>query len=164
MCPTLKIHGTIMPEVTEDVYLGDILSNDGKNTKNIKQRISKGLGVVNQIFDILGNVNFGSHIFEIAMLLRESMLVNGILTNTKVWYNLNKNEVEEFESLDKLFFRKLLEVPLTTPGELGALPISVVIKARRIKYLRTILTRKSGMLYSFSLNGTIRAGGIGLNR
>ena len=156
MCPTLKIHGTIMPEVNEDVYLGDILSNDGKNTKNIKQRISKGLGVVNQIFDILGNVNFGSHIFEIAMLLRESMLVNGILTNTEVWYNLNKNEVEEFESLDKLFFRRLLEVPLTTPGEafyleLGALPISVVIKARRINYLRTILTRKSGMLYSFFL-------------
>ena len=36
LCPTLKVHGTIMPEVTEDTYLGDILSNDGKNTKNLK--------------------------------------------------------------------------------------------------------------------------------
>ena len=60
-----------MPELNEDVYLGDILSNDGKNTKNIKYRISKGLGVINQIFNILGNVNFGSHFFEIAMMLRE---------------------------------------------------------------------------------------------
>ena len=33
LCPTLTVHGTIMPEVTEDVYLGDIISNDGKNTK-----------------------------------------------------------------------------------------------------------------------------------
>ena len=41
-CPTLKAHGTIIPEVTEDIYLGDILSSDGKNTKTIKQRISKG--------------------------------------------------------------------------------------------------------------------------
>ena len=49
MCPTLKDHWNIMPEVNEDVYLGDILSNEGKNT--------------NQIFNILGNVNFGSHFF-----------------------------------------------------------------------------------------------------
>ena len=55
-----------MPEVNEDVYLGDILSNDSKNNKNIKDRISKGLGVINQIFNILRNVNFGSHFFEIA--------------------------------------------------------------------------------------------------
>ena len=70
MCPTLKGHGTIIPEVTEDVYLGDILSSDGKNTKNIKQRISKGVGVINQIFNLLGNINFGSHFFEIAMLYK----------------------------------------------------------------------------------------------
>ena len=114
MCPTLKVHGTIMPEFTDDVYLGDILSSDGKNTKNIKQRISKGLGVINQIFNILGNVNFGSHFFEIAMLLRESMF---ILTNTEILYNMQKNEVEDFENLDRLLFRRLLEVPLTTPGE-----------------------------------------------
>ena len=76
--------------------------------------------------------------------MRESMLINGVLTNTEVWYNMNKNEVEEFETLDKLFFRRLLEVPLTTPGEayyleLGFLPIGVIIKARRINYLQNIL-------------------------
>ena len=35
-CPTLKVHGTNMPEVSEVSYLGDILSSDGRNTKNIK--------------------------------------------------------------------------------------------------------------------------------
>ena len=83
------------------------------------------------------------------------MLVNGVLTNTEVWYNMNKNEVEEFETLDKLFFRRLLEVPLTTPGEayylqLGVLPIWVIIKARRINYLQNILkSNKKWMLFSF---------------
>ena len=144
-----------MPEVTEDVYLGDILSSDGINTKNINQRISKGLGVINQIFNILGNVNFGSHFFEIAMLLRESMFINGILTNTEIWYNMQKSEVEDFENLDRLLFIRLLEVALSTPGEsyyleLGVLPIGAIIKARRINYLQTILkSEKSGMLYSF---------------
>ena len=154
-CPTLKVHGSIMQEVTEDVYLGDIISCDGKNTKNVKQRISKGIGIVNQIFNLLGNVRFGAHQFEIAMLLRESMLINGTLTNSEIWYNFTKSEVEEFGYLDKLLFRRLLEVPHTTPGEayyleLGVLPVSVIIKARRINYLHTILSSENtGMLYSF---------------
>ena len=80
-CPTLKIHGTHMQEVTEDKYLGDVLSADGKNTKNISERISKGLGIISQIFNLLENISFGSHVFEIAALLRNSMLINGILTN-----------------------------------------------------------------------------------
>ena len=144
-----------MPEVTEDVYLGDILSCDGKNTKNVRSRISKGLGIINQIFKMLENITFGSHFFEIALLLRDSMLINGTLTNVEVWYNLTKSEVEEFESLDFLFFRRLMEVPHTTPSEayyleFGVLLVNVVIKARRINYLHSILKRdKRGMLYSF---------------
>ena len=37
-CPILKVHNTIMEEVTEDTYLGDIISSDGKNTKNIEKK------------------------------------------------------------------------------------------------------------------------------
>ena len=32
-CPNLKVHGEKMQGVTEITYLGDIISNDGKNTK-----------------------------------------------------------------------------------------------------------------------------------
>ena len=91
-----------MPEVSKETYLGDILSNDGKNNKNIDNRISKGIDNINNIFNLLENVVFGNHYFEIALLLRESMLVNGIMTNAEVWYNLNKSEIEKFESLDRL--------------------------------------------------------------
>ena len=117
MCPTLKVHGTVMPEVLQDTYLGDILSNDGKNTKNIKNRISKGVGCVNQIFNMLENIVFGPHYFEIAVLLRDSLLINGTMTNAEIWYNISKSEVDEFEALDRLFFRRLFEVPSTTPKE-----------------------------------------------
>ena len=61
----------------------------------------------------------------------------------------------KWKNLDKLLFRRLLEVPHTTPGEayyleLGVLPVSVIIKARRINYLHTILSSENtGMLYSF---------------
>ena len=61
-CPSLTVHGTKMPEVTEESYLGDILSADGKNTKNIKSRISKGIGIISQIIHILDEISFGPHI------------------------------------------------------------------------------------------------------
>ena len=83
-----------------------VLSSDGKNTANIKHRVSKGLGIVNQIITLLEAVSFGPQYFEIAILMRESMLVNGILTNSKTWYNLLKAEVKELEEVDKLFLRK----------------------------------------------------------
>ena len=149
------MHETVTPEVTEDVFLGDIISSNGKITQNIKSRISKGEGNSNQIFNMLENVSFGPHYFQMALLFRESMLINGIITNAEIWYNLNKSEIEEFESLDRLFFRRLLEVPITTPNEsyyleLGVLPVGTLIKAMRLNYLHTILKMdKKGMVYSF---------------
>ena len=97
-----------MPEVTVDTYLEDIISNDEKNTKNVKNRVSKGLGILNQIFNLLNNISFGNHLFEMAIPLRDSMLMHGMLTNVEIWYNLSKSEIEKFENIDKLFFRKLL--------------------------------------------------------
>ena len=38
-CPTLQVHGTKMPEVTNDTYLGDIISGDGTNKLNIESRV-----------------------------------------------------------------------------------------------------------------------------
>ena len=154
-CPVLKVHGTPMQEVKDDRYLGDILSCDGRNTKNIKDRISKGVGIMANIFNLLEVISFGQFHFEIAVLLRNSMLINGILTNAEVWYNFACSEIQEFEKLDHLFFSKLMGVPKTTPSEafyleLGVLPISAIIKGRRVNYLHSILCReKNSMLYTF---------------
>ena len=133
-----------MPVVSEVTYLGDILSSDGKNAKNIKDRISKGIGIISQIMNIIDEVSFGPYLFEIAMLLRESILINGITTNAEIWYNFSESDEQEFENLDKLFFKRLLRVPRSTPTEayfleMGAIPISITIKARRLNYLHSIL-------------------------
>ena len=102
--------------------------------------------------NILDNVNFGPHYFEIALLLRESMLINGTIKNAEIWYNFNQNEVREFQNLDKLFFRRILRVPKSTPTEAfylktGAIPIGLIIQSRRLNYLHRILkSDHSGML------------------
>ena len=38
-----------MKEKNEEKYLGDLLSNDGRNVKNIKARIDRGKGIVSKI-------------------------------------------------------------------------------------------------------------------
>ena len=59
LCPTLSVHNTIMSTVPEDVYLGDVVRADGKNSSNIQNRVSKGIGLISQIMNILETVSFG---------------------------------------------------------------------------------------------------------
>ena len=114
------------------------------DTENIKQRISKGNGIKAQIKTILERVSLGAHFFKIAFLLRESLLLNGILYNSETWYGLKKAEIEEMENLDKDFIRSLFEVPFTAPVsslflETGCVSINTIIKARRINFLHYML-------------------------
>ena len=51
-CPKLKIHNTEMEDVKEQLYLGDIITANGKNTSNINARVSKGVGIISNIFEI----------------------------------------------------------------------------------------------------------------
>ena len=79
-CPDLKVHGTKMGQVNEDLPRG----HSEQLLKNIRKRVGKGLGIISQIISILETVSFGMYYFEIAMTLREFMFVNGILTNSDI--------------------------------------------------------------------------------
>jgi hypothetical protein len=143
-CPDLKVHGTKMGQVNEDTYLGDIVSNNGSNLKNIRNRVGKGLGIISQIISILETVSFGMYYFEIAMTLRESMFVNGILTNSDIWYNLKETEIEELESLDRMLLQKIFGTKVSCPKEAlflesGVIPIGIIIKSRRLNYLHYLV-------------------------
>ena len=100
-----------MPQVA----CGDVISADGTNTANIKARISKGNGILSKIRNYLETVSFGKHYFKIALLLRESLLLNGTLTNCESWYGISESEILELENMDLTFFRTLFEVPHTVP-------------------------------------------------
>ena len=64
----------IMEEKADERYLGEIISTDGRNIKNIKARIAKGVGIVSKVMTILETIPFGRRYFEIGILLRDSML------------------------------------------------------------------------------------------
>ena len=145
--------GVKTDRLTEAVYLGDILREDGKNTSNIKSRVRKGLGIVSKIMNILETITFGSKYFVIAATLRQAELINGFLTNAEVWYGLSKAQTDELEEVDKLLLRRILNAPLSACVEslyleLGLIPINIIIKSRRILYLHYLLRlNKTEMLY-----------------
>jgi hypothetical protein len=51
------------------------------------------LGIISQIVNLLSYIGLGEFYIEIVILLRESLFINGILTNAEIWYNLTKDEV-----------------------------------------------------------------------
>ena len=153
VCPDLKVHGTKMGQVTHDTYLGDVISNDGSNARNIKSRVGKGLGIISQIMNILETVSFGKYFFEIALTLRESMFINGILTNSEIWYNLKQSEIEELEEVDRLLLRKIFNTQISCPKEAlflesGAIPIGIMIKSRRLNYLNYLVKENEDSMLS----------------
>ena len=137
--------------VTEERYLGDIISKDGRNTKNIKARVAKGNGTINQIMSILEDICFGKYFFEVAVILRNSLFINSLIFNSEAWYNVTKSDLDELEKADEELLRKILECPLSTPKEmlyleLACLPIRFIIMGRRIMFLQYILKESNDSL------------------
>ena len=134
----------IMEEKSEEKYLGDIISTDGRNLKNIKARIAKGKGIVNKIMTMLEGIPFGKHYFEVGVILRNSLLVSSMLFNSEAWYNITKAELDLFETIDLSLLRQLLNAPKGTPKEmifleLGCIPFREMIRERRLGFLHYIL-------------------------
>jgi hypothetical protein len=132
-----------------------LISNDGKNEKNIKARRDKGQSIVDQIMSILESTVFGPFQFEVALILRASLLLNGILTNSEAWYGLKTADLENLEQIDEQLLRRILEVGSGCPKEMlyletGSIPIRFIITYRRLMFLHYILTEDPDcLIYRF---------------
>jgi hypothetical protein len=66
------------------------------DTKNVQVRKNKGLGVITQITQItqiLNSVLFWKYFFEVAMVLRSSLLLSSLLLNSEAWVNLSDKDI-----------------------------------------------------------------------
>ena len=86
-----------------------------------------------------------------AAMFRQSMLLSSILCNSEVLYGLNSSHIDTLESVDKLFWKKVLQCPVTTPTEVimletDSMPIRHIIQSRRLMYYWEILQRDDSEL------------------
>ena len=125
-------------EVMQIVYLGDIISSDGQNKKKIQERTNKAIGNANKIVSTLNERPYGKHLFKAFKLMREGLLLGGMITNAESWINVTKQNLDDLEKPDTILQRKVLSVS-SNPSkcfmklELGILPVKYVIlkKTRR---------------------------------
>ena len=87
-CPTLKVHKDNMQEDTQEKYLGDIISDNFSNMKNIKSRVSASIGTISNIMNILREVSLGKFYFTIGLLLRKTIFLSKLLLNAETWINV----------------------------------------------------------------------------
>ena len=95
---------------------------------------------MNTIMTLLKSVSFGEKYFQIAVTLREAHLIKGMMSSAESWYGPRKQEIEQMEEVDKMLIRKILDAPMSTcieslHLELGLVPVSIILKSRRINYL-----------------------------
>ena len=133
-----------MREKTEQMYLGDLISADAKHDKNVMSRKNKSIGIIDQIMDILNSTYFGKYFFEVALVLRSSLLLSSILLNSEAWVNLTHGNIRSLEQIDEKLLSRILESEANTSNamkymELGLYPIRFEIMKRKIIFLQYIL-------------------------
>ena len=95
--------------------------------------------------NMLENIPLWQHHFRIALLIRESIFLNSILTNVEIWYGLNNTEIKQLEDLDLNLLRRFLNTPFSVPSEavyleLRCLNILTIIETKRLIYLHCLVT------------------------
>ena len=114
----LKAHDKDIKDVKKAAYLGDILNEQGTINDTISDRKNKSIGRINQITSMLSSISLGFFYMDIALVFREAMLINGIITNSEVWYNVHEEHFKALESADNEIMRKIFDAHSKTACEL----------------------------------------------
>ena len=96
-----------LSHVDSEKYLGQILSSDGTNTKNIQKIKNKGIGIQNKIIQMLDHMPAGMFHFEVAIILRNAYLISSILSSSEIWYDMKQHEYDQLEYVDQILIKNL---------------------------------------------------------
>ena len=70
------------------------------NRKNIKDRTDKAVGNVNKIVCTLQKRPYGKHLYFAARLMRDAMLLGGMLFNSESWIIVTKADLTSLQKPD----------------------------------------------------------------
>ena len=110
----------------------------------IENRANIGRRNVSQIMSLLKNISLGHHYFKIEKVLREAILINGMLFGGAAWYDISEKNLRTLEKIDESLLRQVLGAHSKTPLEalyleLGCKPIRFHLLTKRINFLHYLL-------------------------
>ena len=135
----LKAHNDILKVKEYETYLGDIIMRTGSNENNIEQRKITGLAAINQIMSMLNLTSLGHFYFEIALILRDTILISKLEFNSEIWYNVSKKQIEKLQQIDETYLRKIFDVTKTAPKvgiyiDCGKMPVIFFTNQFQVKF------------------------------
>ena len=81
---------TEIENVTEQKYLGFVLSSTGDNMANIKEIKKKSIGIVRTTLNKLNSLHLKNYYFECSVILMNVMIRCSILYASDMYYQLNE--------------------------------------------------------------------------
>ena len=89
--------------------------------------------------------------------MRSSLFLSSLISNSEAWVNLSAKNISDLESLDEKLLRDILSAHSKTPKELlyletGNIPVSSIIKSRRLNFLHWLLNEPESSLVRSFLN------------
>ena len=153
-CSTLKVQGTQMRKEPTAKYLGDHVNTTGSVKATIDERRGKAFGISAEVLSIANSVPLGQWRVKSGIMLRQAMLVNGILFNSECWQGPNVNkDIMTLNKPDQALLRGLMTGHAKAPLEFlflesGCVPVSFIHICRRLVYLQNILKKDRSELVS----------------
>ena len=127
-------------------YLGDLITNDGKNKQNIENRFNRTQGIIRQINTTAGSEIMKNIETKTILDLYERCVIPSFLNNAESWTLLTSEE-KELDKLGIRILKRLFNLPERTPSpaiiySFGALYITQEIDQMKFMYLHKILRRE----------------------
>ena len=128
-------------------YLGDIITNDGKNKSNIENRFNRTQGIIRQINTTAGSEVMRKIETKTILELYERCVIPSFLNNAESW-TLSTQEEKELDKLGIQILKRLFNLPERTPSpaiiySFGTLYITQEIDLKKFMYFHKILKREN---------------------
>ena len=104
-------------------------------------KTNRAVGIVNKIITTLAERPYGRNRFKAAQIMRESMLLGSMLSNSESWINIIKKDLDTLEKPDTFLKRGILGTygnpsKVFMDLELGMIPVKFVLMEKRLKFLK----------------------------
>ena len=139
--------------VSEQKYLGFIISEDGSNQKNIEAKRKRAFGIIKVIQFLVQGL--GKYTIECGMIYLNSLLRSSILFASETMYDIKENDFRQLERIEEDMLRKLFKTGRGCPIfqlylESGHLPARFYIKRTKLVFYHYILNQKEdSMIFQF---------------
>ena len=147
----VEINGCEIKRATEHTYLGKVIEEGKKDTKEIQERIRMAIIKSNECMSIIENKLLSKKRIGIGKTFLQTMIIPTLTFGSETWSKLTENEKKEINDVQTDYLIKLLKVPITTPkcaliGGLNLTKIEHIANTRKLQYYVDLINREEHKL------------------